>query len=301
MTIPGFDDGSAAGMLVRRPGGGHSNLDFDLIEVQNGATAIPAIGARPLWFSLLSQGFVMAGAADSDSHGLNDAELGYGRNLVDAGGMTAADFEVAGFDAALRDGRMVGANGVVVTVTVGAPGGARRGLGLTPYVPEAGDTLEVEVRAPPWIPVTEVRVITAAGVAVVASGDELATPADPLGTGGVVRWQASLPLADLLDAGRDDWLVVEAGMPYFVTADLDDDGVPDTSDNNGDGVVDAADVEEGEDSGPLESPPDPDDPSDPRYYLTRVVPEAWPIGFTNPILFDWAGDGWDPPGIGGGR
>mgnify|MGYP000883637696 FL=1 len=81
-----------------------------------------------------------------------------------------------------------------------------------------------------------------------------------------------------------------------VVADLDDDGVPDTGDNNGDGRVDAADIDEDEDTGPIENPADPIDATDRRFHMTRVVPGSWPTGFTSPILVDVDGNGWQPPG-----
>jgi hypothetical protein len=157
--------------------------------------------------------------------------------------------------------------------------------------------LEIEVRAPPWMPVTEVRVVTSRGERVVASGGDLDAPADPFGVDGVVRWQGSLPLSGLVDG--DDWIVVEAGLPLFEVGDLDDDGVPDTTDNDGDGDIDDDDVEDpDDDSGPLRQPADPDeDPDDPRYVCTRVVPRAWPFGFTGPLLIDVDGGGWEPPGL----
>ena len=84
---------------------------------------------------------------------------------------------------------------------------------------------------------------------------------------------------------------------YPLAADLDDDGVVDTTDNNGDGRVDEDDVEEDEDTGPLVAPPDPTDPADRRYLLTRLVPGAWPEGFTNPVFIDVDGAGWIAPGL----
>lgn len=291
--IPPDDDGSRQGMLMRRPTGGHRNIDFDLIEVMNGASAVNHVRTRPLWFSLLSQGFARSGTASSDSHGLSDAQLGWGRTWVEAG-FAVADFDAVAFDRALREGRAVGGLGIALVVTVGPPGGPRRGIGVTPYTPAAGDILAIDVRAPPWIPVTEVRVITAGGERVVAAG--LPAPADPFGTGDVVRWTGAVPLAEL-DLAADDWIVVEAGLPMLPAADLDDDGVPDTGDNDGDGDIDLDDIEEGEDSGPLEPAPDPTDAADPRYWVTRVVPGAWPTAFANPILIDRDGDGW----WGGGR
>ncbi len=278
--IPAAPDGSSNGMLLRAPGGGRRNVDFDLIEIQNGAHVEQVVKTRPLWFALLSQGFVRPGTASSDSHSLSDAQLGYGRTLVDTGGELAS-FDPAAFNRALREGRTMAGNGVLVLLAI------------------AGDQLEIEVRAPPWMPVTEVRVATSRGERVVASGDDLAAPSDPFGTGGVVRWQASLPLADLVAAAGDDWIVVEAGLPLFEVADLDDDGVPDTTDNDGDGDIDREDVEDpDDDTGPLRQPADPDEePDDPRYPMTRVVPRAWSYGFAGPLLIDGDGGGWDPPGL----
>jgi hypothetical protein len=282
---------------LERPGGGLRNVDFNLIEIGNGAGVVQFIKSRVLWHSLISQGFVRAGTASSDSHYLADA-LGYGRTLVETD-TDVVGFAANAFNAALLSGKAMAGNGVVIITTVGAPGGERRGLGFEPYVPAAGDTLEIEVRAAPWIPVHEVRVVTGSGVTPVANVADLSHPADPFGIDGVVRLQASFPLADLVDGSGDDWLIVEAGMSLFDVADIDDDGVPDTTDNNGDGVIDEADVEEDEDSGPLEQPadPDPEDESDPRYWMTRVVHGAFPYAFTNPILIDGNGGGWDAPGL----
>jgi len=292
--IPAADDGTRQGMLVRRPGGGRRNVDFDLIEVMNGAGPVNPMRTRPLWFSLLSQGYVKAGAANSDSHGLSDAQIGYARTLVDAG-TAVAGFDTAAFDRALREGRAAGGNGVVVLATIGRT--QRTGPSLAPYVPVGDDWIDVEVRAPPWIPVTELRITTSAGTVVVAQGDQLVHPDDPYGVDGVVRIRWTGLLDDILPGGGDDWIVVEAGMPFPIAADLDDDGVLDTSDNDGDGDVDPDDVDEGEDSGPLDPPADPIDPADPRFAATRVVPGLWPMGFSNPFLIDRAGDGWDPPGV----
>ncbi|MCA9676140.1 MAG: PHP domain-containing protein, partial [Myxococcales bacterium] len=283
--IPDTVDGSRNGALLRVPGGGHRNIDWNVIEVQNGAGVDELVKTRPLWWSLISQGFVTAGVANSDSHGLTDASLGWGRTLVETGG-DLAGFDVDGFDRAVRDGKTTGGSGVVVLIEVGPAAGPRRGPGLTPYRPSAGDVVAIEVRAAPWIPVDEVRVVTSTGVRVIASGNDLLHPADPFGAADVVRWQAQVPLADLVGGG-DDWFVVEAGLPLPTYLDLDDDGVPDTGDNDGDGVVTVDDIEDpDDDSGPLRNPPDParDATDDPRYLMTRVVPGAFPIGFTSPIL-----------------
>ena len=290
--IPSRPDGTNNGLLLRTPGGGHRNLDWDVMEVQNGAGADEVAKTRPLWFALISAGHPVAGAASSDSHGLRDGQLGWGRTWIHTGGDLAAATPAI-VNAAIRGGRTAGGSGVFVEVTIGPPGAPRRGLGLTPVVPVAGDVVTITVRAAPWIPVTEVRAVTSAGERVLAS--DLPAPPDPFGDQGVVRWQGELPLTELVGAG-DDWLVIEAGLPLPPYADLDDDGVPDTGDNDGDGDVDRDDIEDDEDSGPIVNPRDPTDPADPRYHMTRVVPDSWPFGFTSPLLVDRDGGGWTPPG-----
>lgn len=296
VPIPEVDDGSNNGVLMRGLPGGKRNIDFDLVELQNGGTLTQVLKTRPLWFSLLSQGFVRVAGASSDSHSMSDAQLGYGRTWVDID-RDFSLFDPVLFNFRLKEGRAVGGNGAFILAALGTGAGDRRGPRLEPYVPSGGDTLEIEVRAAPWIPVTEIRLVTSSGARVLASGDELTHPASPLAAGPVVRYRATVPL-DQIVSGRDDWFIIEAGLPLFQAADLDDDGVPDTTDNNGDGVIDAADIADPEDdSGPLASPADPSDRADPRYYMTRVVPGGWPYSFTNPFFVDLAGDGWDAPGL----
>jgi hypothetical protein len=190
---------------------------------------------------------------------------------------------------------MVSGSGVFVTVGIGPLSGPRRGVGIAPYTASAGDVVEITVRAPPWVPVEEVRVVTSRGTRVVARGADLTRPSSPFATDGTLRYQATFPMTELVT--RDDFLIVEAGLPYPDAADLDDDGVPDTTDNNHDGVVDDRDIEPDEDAGPFSVPPDPTDPADPRYWVTRVVPGAWPVGFANPLIIDVDGGGWLPPGV----
>lgn len=292
--IPTQEDGSNNGVLMTQASGGTRNIDFQLLELQNGVGVVQVIKTRPLWFSLLSAGHVRSAVANSDSHAL-DVAVGYGRSYVDAG-VGIDDFDVVLFNRALKRGKVIGGNGVFVIVTIGPEQGTRRGMGLAPYQPQTGDTLQIEVRAAPWIPIDEVRITTSMGERVIASVDEITHPSDPLGRDGLVRYKTSIAVDSLVPPGNDDWIVVEAGMAFYANADLDEDGVPDTGDNNEDGLVDEADIEDDdEDSGPLRGPPDPINPSDPRYAMTRVLPTAWSYGFANPLLLDWDGDGWTPP------
>jgi len=271
-------------VLLRRPGGNHRNLDWNVIEVLNGCGISELMSVRQLWFSLLAQGVIAPGTGNSDSHGMTDGQLGWARNWVQA--PTTVDvFSADSLNAAVRDGRVIAGNGVVVLVEIVRANGTRRGLGFAPHTLQPGDQLDITVRAAPWIPIDEVRVVTSRGTKIVAE--------NPPAT--LERFHGQIPLATLVD--RDDFIVVEAGLAYPLAADLDDDGVLDTTDNNGDGRVDDDDVDEDEDTGPLTAPPDPTDTNDRRYLLTRLVPGAWPEGFANPVFIDVDGGGWSAPGL----
>lgn len=281
---------TGAHTLLQRPSGERRNIDWNLIEIINGADTVEMQKARVLWHSLLAQGFVVAGAGNSDSHSLSDNQLGWARNWVDAGANSIAQFEVDRFDTAVRRGQFSAGNGVVVRVELVDLG--FHPTSLAPIHPGPDAKLAITVTAPPWVPVSEIRVVTSEGTRALVT--DLAQP-DPFGVDGVTRFSGAFPIRDLIS--RDDFVIVEAGLPYPLLADLDDDGVGDTTDNNRDGVVDERDVEEDEDTGPAEPPPDPEDPSDPRYWMTRVVPRSFPIGFANPVLIDVDGGGWTPPGL----
>jgi hypothetical protein len=117
-------------------------------------------------------------------------------------------------------------------------------------------------------------------------------PGDPFGAAGLTRFEGELALDELVDTAKDAWLVVEAGARLPLVGDLeDDDGLPDTTDNNADGVVDARD-EIGKFQEPERAPE-----SDPRFHVQALAPGTLPMAFTNPFVIDWAGDGFDAPGL----
>ena len=86
-------------------------------------------------------------------------------------------------------------------------------------------------------------------------------------TSGVIRFQ----LGQLLNT-KDSWLLVEAGVNLPGVYDPDDDGLPDLYEPN---------VKPGRTL------------SD----YVAIVPNAWPLAFTNPFLIDVDGNGWQAPGL----
>jgi hypothetical protein len=152
--------------------------------------------------------------------------------------------------------------------------------------------------------VDEVRLIVNGRVVKTLEGAALTHPADAFGSTGLVRYQGDVALSELVTAPGDAWLVVEAGTRLQLTADFGSldgeglDGIPDTGDNNHDGVVDRSDIAEGESFGPLYPPEAPNDEMDPLFHFAQVLNGGYPYGFTNPFILDRNGNGrFDAPGV----
>ncbi len=302
-------DRTGQSLYLHTPDGAdYSNDDYDVQEVMNGTSNEGLLQYRAFWHYLLQHGIVRAGTANSDSHSLTENVLGTPRTLVYTDS-TVADFDLNEFDAALREGRSTGTNGPVLQAVVTGAGDSV-GPSVTPFAPEMDARLELVVDAAPWVPVAEVRILVN-GAVVKTITDELTHPASPFDATGINRLITSLSLADLLPPGEDAWVVIEAGAPLEPNEDLDCDGIPDTGDNNGDGVIDGADVDTNGDglvddadlaappieeggcfdaSGPLTDPPEPERWT-PAWYFSQVVPNGYPMAFTNPFFIDGDGDG----------
>lgn len=309
VPLPRVYDGTGPGLVLRTPpGASFGNADYHTQEVMNGTANEDLTPFRAYWFYLLRQGIVRAGTGNSDSHNLADNVLGTPRTLVWTA-QTLAAFDGAAFDADVRAGRMIGTNGPVIEIATTDASGATRRPSVDPFVPGAGALLSIRVRAAPWVPVEEVRILVNGRVARTLQA-ELTHPSDPFGTEGVVRFDGEVALAELLpDGTRDAFIIVEAGTPLALDGDLDCDGIPDTGDHDGDGVVDWRDVERDEpleaapapcdrsqDTGPLGHPPAPARGSA-GYPFLVVTPGGYPFAFTNPLLLDRDGGGFDGPGL----
>lgn len=302
-NLPTHDDGTNGGMYVRSPKGGFANNGQHAQEVMNGTQNDALLAYRAFWFYVLGQGQLVTGTANSDSHSLTDNTVGVPRNIIYTSARPGVTpFDTDAFNKALKAGDSFGTNGPVIEATVDSASGPRR-FGLTPFTPPADAKLHLKVSAAPWVPVDEVRIIVNGNVVKTISGAELTHPADPFGTTGLLRYQGNLALSDLLQGSGDAWLVVEAGTRLPAAADFGGpggegpDGIPDTGDNNGDGVVDRNDIEKGSDYGPLHTPAPPTRESDPLFHFSQVVTGGYPMSFTNPFILDRNGNGhFDAPG-----
>jgi hypothetical protein len=299
--LPGAYDGSGPSLFRRTPpGAAFANSAYHAQEVMNGSDNLLWQSYRAFWFYLMNQGIFRTGTANSDSHSLSDAVVGFPRNLVWTN-TSLADFDAGAFNVAIREGRVMGTNGPVLDVSLVDAGDAAplARPSLAPVVPPPGSALRVVVRAAPWVPVDEVRVVVNGAVARVYREELAPLPADPFGVDGLDRLEVTVPLSELVAASGDAWIVVEAGHALEPLADLDCDGWPDTGDHNGDGRVDAADVEGAPRAdaagcldvvGPYREPELPAR-EDPAYAFSQVVPGGYPAAFTNPIWVDGDADG----------
>ena len=313
VDLPDADDGTAEGMYVRTPSGGHANDSHHAQEVMNGSINEQLLQYRAFWFYTLNQGRPKTGTANSDSHSLTDSTIGTPRNVVYTDTKVGAPFNVDRYNQAVRDGRLFGTNGPIIEAAIiDSPNGGPEielPYGMSVLSPTANARMRIVVSAAPWVPVDEVRVIVNGAEAMRLGGAEISAPADPFGTVGLPRLTKEIPLSTLLanvPAGVDAWIVVEAGSALPLVGDLggglhgEKDGMPDTADNNGDGVVDSRDVAEGKSIGPLGVPPAPSRVS-PAYHFYQVT-SSYPFAFTNPFLIDRNGNGkLDRIGTGGAK
>ena len=269
----------ASEVLLRTPGTTRRNIDVDVQEVMTGASRRDWLRYRTLWFSLLSQGYLRAGAANSDSHTLSVERVGYPRNLV-FGGHDLATFDRERFDADVRAGHMVGTNGPVLDVTLDdATGALQRSDVLKPLTPGPSSKLTISIATAPWIPVTDVRVFVNGALALTHDVTAALTGRNHFGLERLSA-QISIPLSDLSLPAGDVWIVVEAGLHQELPPDDDNDGLPDLAD---------ADL-----------PTRPASSDDARFDLEAVAPGVWPVAFTNPFLLDRDGTaGWQAPGLPG--
>ena len=245
---------------------GTRNLDFDIMEIDNGGTLSGYDDLRQVrrdWMSILNQGIEVGksgaqhqlyGTGVSDSHRLVVEVPGYSRTYVGAGDLPAppAVLNVSNFNQEVLEGNMTATTGPFITFTANS-GGPDVNMGETLGPSVSSINLKVKVQAAPWIPVDEVRIIKNGCVLACynsSTSPAVSTnPADPYEqtNADVVRFNATIP--DTVT--EDSYYIVEASQN-------------------------------------LPAPPT-------RPTLNAVVDSVaagvFPYGFSNPIFVDQSGDG----------
>ncbi|MCA9569236.1 MAG: PHP domain-containing protein, partial [Myxococcales bacterium] len=277
-------------------GSRYANDGYHVQEVMNGTDNGQFEQYRKVWHYLLNEGVARGGTANSDSHTLGGNILGFPQNVV-LTRQAVGTFDQPTFNAAVRAGRISGTTGPVLEARLEAGDNVFEVGVDRAHAPNG--TVVVEVSAAPWVPVTELRVIVNGEV---ARTEAVTLQDDPVRLG-VRTASFTFDVGGLVPAGSDAWLAFEAGTPLPLFADLSCDGMPDTGDNNGDGTVDWRDVD---DYAELTSEPETEVPGCyddygplrpdegivlPADDYRAVVPNGYPLSFTNPFLFDGDGDG----------
>jgi hypothetical protein len=189
--------------LVRTELPGNSILDLDAVEVLNRFSWPLYLEVRADWFALLNQGFSLTATGNSDSHAFEVEQLGLPMNLVAC--PASGSLDVACFVDAVQGGNLTVTSGPVVDLWVGH---GQRGVGPGESLTAPGQvTVRARVRAAPWVPVSEVRLVRNGAVVDVQIVD--GGRMEP----GSTREMLDRELEWTLDLDRDSWLLVEAGWP----------------------------------------------------------------------------------------
>ncbi|MCB9664675.1 MAG: CehA/McbA family metallohydrolase [Alphaproteobacteria bacterium] len=181
------------------PTSGTIPLDLDVLEVVNRFSLELWLAVRRDWFAFWNQGYRLTGTGNSDSHAVQVEQAGFPTNLVRAPRPDDDDpLDTLAFLEAVRGGNVLVSTGPVVELWLtGADG-----LPVEPGGMVQGHAVQarVRVRAAPWVPVPELRLVVDGEVV-----HTEALEAPPAGT--VLDVERVLPLT--LDA--DAWVLAEAG------------------------------------------------------------------------------------------
>ncbi|MBN1336240.1 MAG: CehA/McbA family metallohydrolase [Deltaproteobacteria bacterium] len=200
-TLP-VGEGSNAWMTERVPRTGTTALDVDAIEVVNRMSFTKYLEVRADWFALLDQGIVRTGTGNSDSHALAVEVVGWPCNLVS--GVVGPDGvpDPVALIRGVREGRVAVSTGPVLELEAQAASTAGPGdvlaTGGTPV------QVRVRVRAAPWVPVHEVRLVKDGTVIErIDLGGGIGDPGVPM----------DRTLTFTVSPTQDAWLLAEAGWP----------------------------------------------------------------------------------------
>ncbi len=143
-------------LIERTRPGGLRDLDFDAVELLNGASMERYRMTRADWFAFLLQGEIRTATANSDSHNATETIALPVNYVAYSPGKppppsNESPLDTERFMQSVRQGRLYGSTGPLLDVQMGDRGPGDRFSG------PRGD-LEIRVRAAPWVPVDEVRV-----------------------------------------------------------------------------------------------------------------------------------------------
>ncbi len=191
--------------------------DFDALELLRAEGCDPADpslwfaefkSVRADWFALLNQqmpgAFTKALGLSSARFSL-DTPVGLARTYLQVGSTVLTQSALDPVLTALRNGAAVASTGPMLDVSINnvGPGGLVTGAGSTV-------TLKISLYAPDWLPIDEVRVVVNGAAPILV----------PMASFSATATDFRLRTATVtvpMPAGKDAWVVVEAGVPLNTT------------------------------------------------------------------------------------
>jgi hypothetical protein len=233
-TVRGFDPvvalGTGANAWWAQTGPvslGKREGDFDAIELLRGEYSDANGNPLPLtdpanatawfnefltvrndWFGLISQqgpGSFTKGLGLSSARYSLDTPVGLARTYLNLGSATLDQSDLSPVLKALQAGAAVASTGPLLDVTVNGtgPGGLVTG-------PVSSVTLTVNLYAPDWVPVDEVRAVVNGVVQTIPISSFTPSTTDS-------RLRTATATLTMPTTGKDAWIVVEAGVPLTTT------------------------------------------------------------------------------------
>ncbi len=182
---------------------GTTAMDFDAVEVVNRMGLAKYREVREDWYALLNQGFFLTGMGNSDSHATAVELVGWPRNLVHGGASGGEGVDLADLLQACRQGRVSVSTGPIIDLEVVSVHG-RAGMGELLRTGGQPVQVRVLVRAAPWVPVHELRLVQDGQVVHrVNLGGRTSTD------GSAYSHTSTITLTPT----GDSWLLAEAGWP----------------------------------------------------------------------------------------
>lgn len=179
---------------------GANGLSFDVVEVLNRASLARYREVRADWFTLLDHGVFRPATGNSDSHAATIELPGMPANVVP---VAKSEVSVDAVAAALVQGRHAVTNGPIPEVLVRSTSGAWAGMGEVASVSERA-LVRVRIRAAPWVPVQELRLVVNGRVQHRIQVDDGGDPAGPM---------VDITEEFEIEVEHDSWVLVEAGWP----------------------------------------------------------------------------------------
>jgi hypothetical protein len=197
--------GAGLHLFERSDSGRYRAIDFDALEVFNRKSIPLYKRVREDWFTLLNYGFRKTATANTDSHSLVMTAPGFPRNYLflnrpvkALSGRLAAETVRA-----VKEGRVACTTGPLVRLSAKS-GGHRGGLGRLVPVSDGAVVLSACVKAAPWVPVPEVRIIKNGKTV-----KRFSPAGSPASANRVTRFQRDI----MLPVREDSWVILECGYP----------------------------------------------------------------------------------------